>query len=513
MSDAHPETPFHDLDAYIDLPRGAGLKLSPDGTRLVTAVQTLNPKRTKYVTALWETDPAGERPARRLTRSAKGETAADFLPDGSLLFTSARPDPEAKDDDETEEALLWLLPAAGGEARVVASLPGVDGVHVAADSGTVVVSAKTFPSSETHEAEKEKRKQRKEKKVTAILHESVPVRFWDEDLGPGAPRIFTGTLAGEDSGTDPKIELSDLTPDAGRALERLEYDVSRDGSTIVTTWLVRERGGERIALALVDVATGDRRILLDDVESEYESPCFSPDGKTVAVIREKRSTPEEPVDRRVVVVSLDDGTDRDLSGDWDRWPASPLEWTPDGTALLLVADENGRAPVFRMDAQSGAVTRLTADDFAYSDVQVSPDGQTVYAMRTSYAEPARPVRLDATTADQDSTALRGPSETPVLPGTLTEIETTAEDGARVRSWLALPSGTSGRPRTSPHRCCSGSTAARWARGTHGRGAGTRGSRWRRGTPCCCPTRASPPATGWTSSAAAGAAGVARRSPT
>ena len=160
------------------------------------------------------------------------------------------------------------------------------------------------------------------------------------------------------------------------------------------------------------------------------------------------------------MVSVADGTDRDLSGDWDRWPASPIEWTPDGTALLLVADENGRAPVFRMDAQSGAVTRLTADDFAYSDVQVSPDGQTVYAMRTSYAEPARPVRLDATTADQDSTALRGPSETPVLPGTLTEIETTAEDGARVRAWLALPSGTSGASRTGRHRCCSGSTAAR-----------------------------------------------------
>jgi len=442
VSDAHPETSFHDLDSYIELPRGAGLTLSPDGTRLVTAVQTLNAKRTKYVTALWETDPAGDRPARRLTRSAKGEAGAAFLPDGSLLFTSARPDPEAEVEDETEESLLWLLPAGGGEARVVASRPGVDNVHVAADSGTVVVSAKTFPSSETHDGELAKRKERKEKKVTAILHDSVPVRFWDEDLGPGAPRIFTGTLAEEDAAADPKIELNDLTPDAGRALERLEYDVSRDGSTVVTTWLVRERGGERIALALVDVATGDRRILLDDVESEYESPRFSPDGQTVAVIREKRSTPEEPVDRTVVVISLADGTDRDISVDWDRWPAGPIEWTPDGAALLLVADENGRAPVFRMDAQSGAVTRLTADDFAYSDVQVSPDGATVYAMRTSYAEPARPVRLDATTADQESTALRGPSDPPVLPGTLSEIETTAEDGARVRAWLALPDNTS-----------------------------------------------------------------------
>ena len=46
-SDTTPAaTPFHDLDAYVDLPRGSGLALSPDGTRLVTAVQTLNPKRT-----------------------------------------------------------------------------------------------------------------------------------------------------------------------------------------------------------------------------------------------------------------------------------------------------------------------------------------------------------------------------------------------------------------------------------------------------------------------------------
>ena len=449
MSDAQPETPFHDLDAYIDLPRGAGLKLSPDGTRLVTAVQTLNPKRTKYVTALWETDPAGEQPARRLTRSAKGETAADFLPDGSLLFTSARPDPEAKDDDETEEALLWLLPAGGGEARVVASLPAVWTASMSPPTparswSPPRPSRPRRPTRRRRRSASSARRRRSPRSCTRACRCGSGTRT----SAPALRGIFTGTLAGG-RGTDPKIELSDLTPDAGRALERLEYDVSRDGSTIVTTWLVRERGGERIALALVDVATGDRRILLDDVESEYESPRFSPDGQTVAVIREKRSTPEEPVDRRVVVVSLADGTDRDLSGDWDRWPASPIEWTPDGAALLLVADENGRAPVFRMDAQSGAVTRLTADDFAYSDVQVSPDGQTVYAMRTSYAEPARPVRLDATTADQDSTALRGPSETPVLPGTLTEIETTAEDGARVRAWLALPSGTSGASADQP----------------------------------------------------------------
>ena len=91
-ADASP-TPFHDLDAYVALGRAAGLALSPDGSRLVTSVSSLDSEKTAYVTAVWEIDPAGERPARRLTRSAKGEASAAFLPDGSLLFASARPDP------------------------------------------------------------------------------------------------------------------------------------------------------------------------------------------------------------------------------------------------------------------------------------------------------------------------------------------------------------------------------------------------------------------------------------
>ena len=87
-------TPFHDLDQYIALPRLGGLTLSLDGTRLVVAMNALDPKRTRYVTSLWEVDPEGETAARRLTRSAKGENGAAFLPDGSLLFVSERPDPD-----------------------------------------------------------------------------------------------------------------------------------------------------------------------------------------------------------------------------------------------------------------------------------------------------------------------------------------------------------------------------------------------------------------------------------
>ena len=40
------------------------------------------------------------------------------------------------------------------------------------------------------EAEAKLRALRKKKKVSAILHEGYPVRFWDHDLGPAQPHLL-----------------------------------------------------------------------------------------------------------------------------------------------------------------------------------------------------------------------------------------------------------------------------------------------------------------------------------
>ncbi|MGH3321995.1 MAG: TolB family protein, partial [Streptosporangiaceae bacterium] len=142
-------TPFHDLEAYIAIPRAAGLWVSPDGGRLVTTVSASAPDGKRFVTSLWEVDPTGEREPRRLTRSSSGEQTPAFLPDGSVLFVSRRPDPDAEGADEEADgkaAALWLLPAGGGEPRQVATRPGgVTSVAVARDAGTVVFSSPVTP--------------------------------------------------------------------------------------------------------------------------------------------------------------------------------------------------------------------------------------------------------------------------------------------------------------------------------------------------------------------------------
>jgi dipeptidyl aminopeptidase/acylaminoacyl peptidase len=461
-------TPFHDLDDYIAIPRLGGLTLSPDGHRLIVGVSTIHADRTRSLTALWDVDPEGTRPPRRLTRSAKGEGGAAFLADGSMLFVSGRPDPDGDDDDP---AALWLLETNGGEARVVATRPGgFGGVQVARDTSTVVLVSSTMPSAVTAADDAARRKDRKDRKVAAILHEEYPIRFWDHDLGPDQLRLFTGTVppaacvavvppaaakkadasAADGAPTDgsvataphvERMELRDLTPAPGRALDELEFDVSADGSRVATTWIVAEQGGKRQALAIIDLSSGERRLVLDDEEHEYGSPQFSPDGRSLAVSVMGRPTATQSPDVWLSILDIESGDLRTIAADWDRWPGAP-RWTPDGSALIVVADSEGAAPIFRIATFDGSVTRLTGDHGAYTDVVVSPDGAWVYAMRSAVDAAPAPVRVDAVGRDQQPTFLLSPVPVPSLPGRLDEVTTVAADGTPLRAWLAVPDGAS-----------------------------------------------------------------------
>jgi dipeptidyl aminopeptidase/acylaminoacyl peptidase len=427
--------PFADLDGFAAQRRLGGLRLSPDGRRLVVGVSSPERTGTRFVSALWEIDPAGASPARRLTHSAKGESGAAFTPSGDLLFVSARPEPDPAPDREPTAA-LWSQPAAGGDARIVAAPPGgVHGVVVAAEAGTVVFGSAMLPSATDLAADEKLRTKRKDGKVSAILHEEYPIRYWDHDLGPDRTRLLVTAPPGPAGRAEPR----DVTGHVGRALyDDATWDISAGGGTLVATWAAGEPGGsQRGTVVVIDVATGDRRALADDVDHEFDSPRLSPDGTRVALIVSSRPTQEEAHDLWLGVVPVTGGEVVPVARDWDRWPHS-VRWTPDGAALIVVADEHGRSPLWRVDVTTGERTRLT-EDGAFSDVQIAPDGQFAYALRSAVDSPPAPVRV-AITGTPNVEYLNGPAAAVTLPGTLTEVTATAADGAPLRAWLALPHG-------------------------------------------------------------------------
>jgi dipeptidyl aminopeptidase/acylaminoacyl peptidase len=457
-----PVTSFDDLSDYVAIPRVTALRLSPDGSWLAAAVQTVGGKPGKYVTSIWRIPADGDRPPARLTRSAEGEAAPEFRPDGSLLFASKRPGPRpdgpsADDDIGQDKPALWLLPAGGGESRRIAAPPGgVTGIAAARQAGTVVFASPGLPGADGADEDLRRRKARKDAGVTAILHESGAVRYWDHDLGPDSPRLLAAEIpdaaAGEPrpatiTADEPVPETRDLTPDPGRALDEQTFEVAPDGSLVVTGWSVLDdTGSVTDEVHVIDAATGKRRVLLAAPGFDFNGPRISPDGRLVACRRESHDTYDTPRDVTLVIAELggtepdDSPPGTDLLGGLDRQPVEAA-WAPDSASVYFTADDQGRRPVFRVDRATGEITRLTTDNGAYDNLCPAPDGRYLYALRSAVDEPPTPVRLDVTAGGQP-VRLASPGSPVELPGRLEEIDATADDGTRIRAWLVLPEAAS-----------------------------------------------------------------------
>ncbi|TRW88419.1 S9 family peptidase [Mycolicibacterium sp. 018/SC-01/001] len=421
-ADSPPDAPFDDLDTYLSLPRVSGLAITSDGSRVATTVSELGTDRTEFVSAIWELDPAGQAPARRITHGRTGESAPAFTAEGDLLFLAKR----AGDGDDDPPKALWRLPAGGGEATRIATFPGgVDAAIPARRDDVTVMVAPVLRSAHSVDDDRRLREARSKAKISAVLHTGYPVRHWDHDLGPDQPHLFTGD--------------GDLAPDPGDALRDAQCDVSSDGTFLVTTWQVPTPGAAvRKTLVRIDIETGERLTLVDDPDADLGMPAISPDGSAVAFTRETFSTPTRAP--RITLWLLRFGSPAvELTGEWDRWPTS-VAWAPDGESLIVTADQGGRGPIFTVDSSTSAVRPLVDDDFTYTDIRVATTG-AVFALRSSYATPPHPVRIDA-----DGTVTILPCvPLPTLPGTLTEVIAHADDGVAVRSWLVLPDGEDPAP--------------------------------------------------------------------
>ena len=431
------------FDRFLALPRLSALKLSPDGSRLVVAVGRPGPEGKDMKTALWQVDPAGVAKARRITRSAAGESVGCFLRDGSLAFTSTRPDPDTKADPDKKINALWLLPAGDGEARLLlAPDGGIDGVAAAREADRIVFGVDMHPEATDLANDAERARARKDAGVGALLFDQYPIRYWDSWLAPRRRRLFTAATAPgtEDAdAAEAQLDPADLTGDAGpAALLESAIDLSPDGKTVYTRWTDQSKLTESLSdLIAIDVQTRERRFLTHG-DAWYEAVKVSPNGRYLVSTRTTFGSPEEASETTLWLVDLQTGKGRDLTPELDLWPESPV-WAPDSGAVFFVADRDGCAAAFRVDLEGGAVTALVTDG-ALTDLCPSPDGKTLYALQSDMMHPARIVRFDSRTADQSAAELpNGIGEGGIAAGSSVErLTATAADGTPIRSWLILP---------------------------------------------------------------------------
>ena len=305
-------------------------------------------------------------------------------------------------------------------------------VAVAESSGHVVVAVGVYPDADTLADDAERAKARKEAGVTAQLFERLPIRNWDHYLGPRERRFYLlAPNADSVTGFGEPREIARGTmvhPEAS-------FDITPDGSTFVYD---RPHGDDAtdliVEVVAVDLASGDERVLTPP-DALYRVVGIDHAGRRVACVRLEVS-PDDARDATVWLIDLASGDGRDALPDFDRLPGE-LAWSHDDETIVLVADEAGHRPVFVADVATGDVRRVTGDG-AFMNVRPAPDGNWAFGLESAIDRPAAPVRISL--ADGSVERLKSPGSSVELPGTIHDIEATADDGQVIRSWVALPDG-------------------------------------------------------------------------
>jgi dipeptidyl aminopeptidase/acylaminoacyl peptidase len=414
-------SPRFDVHRLVRLSRVSSIRPAPDGTWAAVAVQRLDADGARYISDLWRVslvDPHAE--PVQLTRGPSSDSSPWFRRDGALAFLSNRNprdgEPDPGDDQRNQ---VWLMPAGGGEPRPITDEPlGVDGFRFASGGDRLIVVAPVLPGV-AHDEQRKTALDRAKHGPSALRYTRAPVRMWDHWIAEAAPHL----IAYDETGGGRR----DLTPDADREHREhwfeVQWDISPDGTHVVVTHA--EVGADRLddmALRLIETATGASSVFGGEPSLQLAAPVFSPDGKRIACqhhIRSKQSAGTDEV--WIYDVATGDGRGLKLDGELQLTLGA---WTPDGNAIVAAGAHRGCEPVFRVEAQSGEVTRITSDASGGCHLDLHVVGGAVVGIRHALLHPPE--------------VFRAPLAAGAEPALLTSMSGfTPEDGAVIARWEAF----------------------------------------------------------------------------
>jgi dipeptidyl aminopeptidase/acylaminoacyl peptidase len=193
-------------------------------------------------------------------------------------------------------------------------------------------------------------------------------RYWNlsfyRDLTPGDYDAPVFSLGGQDNYA--------FSPDGQEICYTSNHDKVEATSTNNDLWLVSVNGGAA------------KNITADNPASD-STPLYSPDGKYIAYRAQQR--PGYEADRfRLMLYDRKTGTRKNLTEDFDSWVGT-FTWSPDSSRVYFNTEDKGRASVFSLLIATGKRVEVPLFMATADDLQVAPDGLSLYFTNNSVKEP------------------------------------------------------------------------------------------------------------------------------
>jgi Tol biopolymer transport system component/DNA-binding winged helix-turn-helix (wHTH) protein len=138
------------------------------------------------------------------------------------------------------------------------------------------------------------------------------------------------------------------------------------------------------ALMIADVDGSNERVLaVHQQPDRFNTPAWSPDGRTIAVAVGPSDSGHEQV--RIVTYDVAGGSEREVpAGRW--FHIGRLVWQPDGNGLFVVGTNKfGQGKqIWRVEYSTGESKQLTDGTASYSDVNFTADANMAVASQVSF---------------------------------------------------------------------------------------------------------------------------------
>ena len=422
------------LEDYYRVETAATTAMSPDGRWVVFVRNTIIEAENQRHGELWIAPADGSAPAARLTSPAFSASAPRWSPDGKLLaFRSNRRAPGTEGD-------IWFLrmDGPGGEAF---QIPGVGGAPVfSPDNRWIAFTKRTPPSATRRELTPAERQM--EQRFKGRMYDWMNMRFDGRGYLPD-PR---------DPAATPPSELYVVAREGGapKQLTKLGVDVvsaawrpdSGALALIADSHQRDEYNYERADLWTVDLQ-GQVHRLTDD-GYEYDSPAWSPDGRSLVFRRRQglnlviqaRQNHGAAVD--VYRMPAEGGSMTNLTAEWDMIPDAPT-WSPGGERIYFAAAVGGDTHLFRMPSAGGRVERLTQGERTLNGFSFSHglDHMAYTASDAQHPAEAFAAAIDGS-GERKLSALNEQWMKDVGLSSARRIRFPSKDSTEVEGWIMLP---------------------------------------------------------------------------
>ncbi|HEY2964565.1 MAG TPA: S9 family peptidase [Pyrinomonadaceae bacterium] len=384
-------------------------RVSPDGSRVVYTVNeaVTTPDKSEFVTQIWMANLATKQNFQ-LTFGEKSSTNPKWSPDGKwIAFMSNR-----KDNRNN----IYRLSIEGGEAEPLTDLKSSVANFNWSPDGRYI--AYTMADPKTDEEEKNDKGRN-------------DFRWVDENLKMS--RLYVFPIQKDGNGKREPRKLTSANYNVG------EFDWSADGSRIAFSHSKTPGANDWTTadVSIVDVASGNVTVLANTPAAE-DSPLYSPDGKSIALIVTD-NPPRWAQSATIQVFPAGGGQPKTLITSFDASPGI-AGWSADSKRIYFSEAKGTGTQLYVIDVVANRIEEVKHDTAVLTAISVNNTGTAFGLVRQTPDTPAdvfvtsvadfKPVQISHANADLKLPPL----------GRTEVIRWKSKDGKEIEGLLTYPVG-------------------------------------------------------------------------